>query len=428
MPSIEVRPFRRADRDQLAALVNAHAAAVVPGAGVSVAAVLSHLERQPGETITDPWVAERATLVAEQQHTVVAAAHLLRYFTDERAGASYRGSGDIRWLLFWPVAPEGNPYWSDATEAAEVLIAACLRQLEEWGVTSQDAGGDLPVRGVYGVPEQWPHIRALYRRAGFAPAGSTEAVYLAQVDDLPRRGAQPVAGLAARRSVGMNGTRLSAVLGEQAVGYIEVEIFEDAERLPRHGRWADIGNLHVTGPAPEFCRCRPLASGYGHLRAHHGPWTALGREPGHPGAGRLGGARVLHGRPGGRGLHPRRRPARRRSAHAAHDRGRGRAGRHGPHGPGSLGGDGAAPDRDAGALEHLARPPAAPLAAYESDGEGVGVAESVDESDGVSVGVSVGDGDESEKEGEGVGVAEAEADGEGEGDGVGEATAGRPSM
>jgi GNAT superfamily N-acetyltransferase len=247
MPSIEVRPFRRGDRDQLAALVNAHAAAVVPGAGVSVAAVLSHLERQPGETITDPWVAERATLVAEQQHAVVAAAHLLRYFADERAGASYRGSGDIRWLLFWPVAPEGNPYWGDATEAAEVLIAACLRQLEEWGVTSQDAGGDLPVRGVYGVPEQWPHVRALYRRAGFAPAGSTEAVYLAQVDDLPRPGAPPVAGLAARRSVGMNGTRLSAVLGEQAVGYIEVEIFEDGERLPRHGRWADIGNLHVTG-------------------------------------------------------------------------------------------------------------------------------------------------------------------------------------
>jgi GNAT superfamily N-acetyltransferase len=246
MPSIEVRPFRRGDRDQLAALVNAHAAAVVPGAGVSVAAVLSHLERQPGETITDPWVAERATLVAEQQHAVVAAAHLLRYFADERAGASYRGSGDIRWLLFWPVAPEGNPYWSDATEAAEALIAACLHQLDQWGVTSQDAGGDLPVRGVYGVPEQWPHVRALYRRAGFAPAGSTEAVYLAQVDDLPRPGALPVAGLAARRSVGMNGTRLSAVLGEQAVGYIEVEIFEEGERLSRHGRWADIGNLHVT--------------------------------------------------------------------------------------------------------------------------------------------------------------------------------------
>jgi GNAT superfamily N-acetyltransferase len=35
------------------------------------------------------------------------------------------------------------------------------------------------------------------------------------------------------------------VLGEQAIGYIEVEIFDEGERLPRHGGWADVGNLHV---------------------------------------------------------------------------------------------------------------------------------------------------------------------------------------
>jgi hypothetical protein len=52
----EVRPFRRGDRDQLTQLVNAHAAAVVPGMGASVSAVLSALERQPGEFIEDPWV------------------------------------------------------------------------------------------------------------------------------------------------------------------------------------------------------------------------------------------------------------------------------------------------------------------------------------------------------------------------------------
>jgi hypothetical protein len=33
MPSIEVRPFRRSDRDQLTRMVNAHAQAVVPGMG-----------------------------------------------------------------------------------------------------------------------------------------------------------------------------------------------------------------------------------------------------------------------------------------------------------------------------------------------------------------------------------------------------------
>ena len=242
---ILVRPFRRRDRDQLADLVNGHAAVVIPGLGISVSALLNELERQPGEFLIDPWVSERVTLVAEQRDRIGAAAHLLRYACDERVGAAYSGSGVIRWLLFWPEAPAGNPYWSDATQAAEKLIAACVRQLDDWGVTSQSAEGELPVHGVYGVPEQWPHIRALYERAGFVHDGHTEIVWLIRVADLPRPARPPVAGLSVRRSVGINGTRLSAVLGEQAVGYIEVEIFDEGERLSRDGGWADVGNLHV---------------------------------------------------------------------------------------------------------------------------------------------------------------------------------------
>jgi len=245
MTSIEVRPFRRSDREQLTDLVNAHAAAVVPGIGVSVSTVLGHLEHQPGEAIVDPWVSERATLVAEQRNRVMAAAHLLCYYADERAGTAYRGAGEIRWLLFWPAAPAGNPHWPDATNAAEALIAACIRQLEEWGVTSLGAEGELPVPGVYGVPEQWPHVRGLYQRAGFAHTGHTEVIYLAKVEDLPHPAEPPIAGLALRRSVGINGTRLSAVLGEDVIGYIETEAFEEGERLSRHGGWADVGNLHV---------------------------------------------------------------------------------------------------------------------------------------------------------------------------------------
>ena len=252
MASIQVRPFHRRDRDQLTVLVNAHAAAVVPGVGVSVGTMLSELERQPGEFVVDAWVSDRATLVAEQRNRVAAAAHLLRYCADERAGTDYRRSGDIRWLVFWPEAPAGNPYWPDATEAAETLIAACIGQMEEWGVRRQDADGELPVPGVFGVPEQWPHIRGLYQRAGFAHTGHTEVVYLAQVADLPRP-ESPVAGLSVRRSVGISGTRLSAVLGEETIGYIEVEVFEEGQRLPRHRGWADIGNLHV---AREYRRRR----------------------------------------------------------------------------------------------------------------------------------------------------------------------------
>ena len=247
MGSVQVRPFHRRDRQQLTDLVNAHAAAVVPGMGVSVSTVLSELERQPAEFIIDPWVSERATLVAEQCDRVAAAAHLLRYHADERTGRAYRGSGEIHWLVFWPEAPAGNLYWPDATGAAERLIAACIGQLEQWGVSGQSADGDLPVRGVYGVPEQWPHVRSLYQRAGFTHTGHTEVVYLTEVADLPYPAEPPIAGLSVRRSVGMNGTRLSAVLGEQAIGYIEVETFEEGQRLSRHGGWADIGNLHICG-------------------------------------------------------------------------------------------------------------------------------------------------------------------------------------
>jgi GNAT superfamily N-acetyltransferase len=244
--SIEVRRFHRRDREQLTHLVNRHAAAVVPGAGVSVATVLGQLEREPGEFIVDPWVSERLTLVAEQGDRIAAAAHLLRYASGDRVSPSYRGIGEIRWLLFWPEAPAGNnPHWADGTPAAERLIATCIRQLDEWGVTSQEADGELPLPGVYGVPEQWPHIRALYERAGFRHTGHTEVVYLISVEDLPHPAEPPLTGLVAQRSVGINGTRLSAVLGEDTIGYIELEIFDQGERLSRHGRWADLGNLHV---------------------------------------------------------------------------------------------------------------------------------------------------------------------------------------
>lgn len=266
MASIEVRRFRRSDREQLTELVNAHAAAVVPGASVSVNTVMSQLEREPGEFIVDPWVSERTTLVAEQRGRVVAAAHLLRYAAAERVGESYRDAGEIRWFLFWPEAP----YWPDSAGPARALIAACVDKFAEWGVTRQYADGALPVRGVYGLPEQWPHIRAIYEQAGFAHDGHTEIVYMASVDDLRRPAKPPLAGLTLRRSVGISGTHLSAVLGDVVVGYIEVEIFADGERLPRSSGWADVGNLHVA----EAHRRRGVATW---LLGQAADWLSLAR-------------------------------------------------------------------------------------------------------------------------------------------------------
>jgi GNAT superfamily N-acetyltransferase len=239
MSSVEVRSFRREDRDQLTALVNVHTAAVVPGVSVAVNSVLSQLEREPGEFIVDPWVGERATFVAEQRGRVVAAAHLLRYAGDESVGESYRGVGEIRWFLFWPDAP----FWPDSTAAAETLLAACVAQLDRWSVSRQLADGALPAPGVYGVPEQWPHIRSLYERAGFAPEGNVEIVYLAEVGRLPASDARE--DLVVRRSVGINGTRLTAARGDDAVGYIELDLLESLGRFPAHSGWADVGNLHV---------------------------------------------------------------------------------------------------------------------------------------------------------------------------------------
>jgi GNAT superfamily N-acetyltransferase len=246
VPTLEIRPLHRSDRDQLADLVNAHASAVVPGMGTSVSFLLASLERHPGEPITDPWVTERATLVAEQHRRVVAAAHLLRYCDEGPVNEYYRGLGQIEWFVFWPEAPSSNPYWANATAAAESLMDRCLSQFEEWGASRQCAAGDLPVPcGVYGVPEQWPHVRALYEWAGFSHTGHTEVVYVARVEELLRVAAPPLEALELRRSVGMNGTRFSAVAAGAVVGYIEVEIRDRAERLSANGRWADIGNLHV---------------------------------------------------------------------------------------------------------------------------------------------------------------------------------------
>src|SRR3954453_14664053 len=154
MTSIQVRPFHRRDREQLAALVNAHVEAVLPGVAVSVNAVLSQLEREPGETIVDPWAVERATYVAVGRDAVAAPAHLVRYGSDERVSDSYRDAAEIRWLVFAP--------GKDA--AADALATRCVGAMGEWNVTRMYADGSLPAPAVYGVPAPWPHVAAALER------------------------------------------------------------------------------------------------------------------------------------------------------------------------------------------------------------------------------------------------------------------------
>jgi GNAT superfamily N-acetyltransferase len=238
---VDVRSFRRSDRQQLTALVNAHVAAVIPGVSLSVAAVMSNLDRDPGEYIVDPWVVERVTLVVEQRQRIVAAAHLLRYGSHDRVGETYRDAGEIRWLLCWPAVPR----WPDSVQAGDQLAQACLAQFDRWDVRRRYADGTLPVPAVYGVPEQWPHIREIYERAGFKPDGRTEIVFVAAVGNVPRwRPALP--GLNIRRTLGVNGTRIWALSGDTVAGFIEVDTnLGEANRAAGIATWADIGNLEV---------------------------------------------------------------------------------------------------------------------------------------------------------------------------------------
>ncbi|MCL8009874.1 N-acetyltransferase [Streptomyces sp. AS02] len=240
MPALEVRPFRRADRDQLTELINLHVATVVPGVSVSVNTVLSALERQPDEFITDPWVSERVTLVAEQRDHVVAAAHLLRYRADDEVGADHRDTGEIDWLLCRPPAA----FWPDSDEAADLLMSACLARLARWNVRARYASGDLPAPAVYGLPRNWPHIRALYERSGFRHVGDTEMILIARVTDLPPHKPRP--GVTVQRTLGECGTRLTAYADGRALGFIEVDTaLSRPERHTRGLGLADIGNLHI---------------------------------------------------------------------------------------------------------------------------------------------------------------------------------------
>ena len=266
MSDLTVRPFARADRDQLTDLVNGHISAVVPGVSVSVATLLARLERDPGEVIVDPWVAQRLTLVAEQRQAVVAAAHLQRYADDDRVSQSMRGIGEITWLVFLPDAT----FRPDSEAAGRTLLSRCLDVMREWGVRKVGATGDLPAPGVYGVPEQWRHVHTALREAGFTSAGRVETVWIARVEHLPKLTPAPQDGMTVERILGVSGTRFSAVLGGECLGYVELDTRLTAgERSPQTQGLADVGNLYVV---PEQ-RGRGIGTW---LMAHARHWLELG--------------------------------------------------------------------------------------------------------------------------------------------------------
>jgi GNAT superfamily N-acetyltransferase len=258
--SIEIRAFERRDREQLTELVNVHVDAVVPGRSVSVNAVLSQLEREPDEVIVDPWVTERATLVAVRREQVVAAALLTRFADDDRVSDSYRGGAEVRWLLCWP----------QHADAGDALAAACVATMDRWGAVRQWADGSLPAPSVYGIPDAWPHVRGVLERAGFEPGGRVEVVVAARVADLPQAGPPPLDGLAVQRRVGDNGTAFVALRDEEPVGLFELRSdVTTGGAFSRLAGWGETWNLHVL----EALRRRGVATW---LVGHGADWLRLG--------------------------------------------------------------------------------------------------------------------------------------------------------
>ena len=127
-----------------------------------------------------------------------------------------------------------------------MLAQACIAQLERWGAGRLYADGSLPAPGVYGVPDCWPHVQAIYERAGFIHDGPTEVVLVAAVEDLARADRAPMPGLMLRRELGSNGTRFTAVVADERIGLVEVDTdLTNGGTLSRLAGWGELGNLEV---------------------------------------------------------------------------------------------------------------------------------------------------------------------------------------
>jgi GNAT superfamily N-acetyltransferase len=127
-------------------------------------------------------------------------------------------------------------------QPGEFITDPC--QFARWSARVRYADGSLPAPLVYGLPRNWPHIRALYERAGFRHTGDTEVILLARVADLPAPETRP--GVTAERTLGECGTRFTARAEGRTLGHIEIDTaLARPERHARAAGLADIGNLHI---------------------------------------------------------------------------------------------------------------------------------------------------------------------------------------
>jgi GNAT superfamily N-acetyltransferase len=214
---MSVLSFEQRHLNPLLELVNLHLSAALPGARVEADVLAAHLERNLDEYIVDPWVLERTTLCVPDGYRLAAAVHVLRYADRPEVPPDWRAIGEIGWLVFRAGCEAA---------AAEVLDAA-RAQFAAWQVRGEHGwGAGLPVAPVWGVPDVWPHIDAVLRAAGYAPDPTVhrEALFGGWLTDVPAPGAAPIDGLTLTRTAGPHGTRFTATLDGERVGFCEFSL------------------------------------------------------------------------------------------------------------------------------------------------------------------------------------------------------------
>src|SRR5712691_3200269 len=212
-----VAPLDPTHLPQLRQVLNAHLGLLAPGWALTEDFIASHLQRNPGQAITDPWVSERTTLCALEGERLVVAAHLLRYGVDSAVGPAYAGTGEIAWFLAW----------ADVGAAAATLLASAHAQMQAWGVHQDGAWNTgLPVGPFVGVPDVWPHLAAALTAAGYHPGPDDEVVCGGPLDAVPPVGTPPIPALVVERrlTTGLwaGDFALAALLDGQQGGKCEV--------------------------------------------------------------------------------------------------------------------------------------------------------------------------------------------------------------
>ena len=231
----EIAPLDRDHLPQVLELVNGHLGAMMPGWSLTPDYLWGRLHREPQESVTDPWVVERRSIVGIVKDRVCAAAHLRRYGEE----TPWKGVGYIACILYWP----------EDREAGVAVMTECRRQMKAWRV-SEERVGSLPDPGLVGVPDVWPHISGLMEQFGFSTnEENDESVYCGTLHGISAPGEPPVPGVTIRRSMGTFGARFVARLdGEHIVECECISDLTEGGQLPSLAGWAQLRWLETSEP------------------------------------------------------------------------------------------------------------------------------------------------------------------------------------